>query len=91
MESFEIIKAISLPENLKWAWQKVKKFYSAEAAWKDEVEIASFELNLNQELNKISESFKAGKYKLSAIKPVPQPKKNNVRFLHESLNLVLKA
>ena len=77
MESIEIINAISRLENLKWAWQKVQKYYSTEAAWKDEAEIADFELNLNDNLLNIAKSFQAHHYTLSSIKPIPQPKKIN--------------
>jgi len=77
MNSKEIIDSIIRPENLFWAWQKVKNYYSTEAAWRDEIEISRFEINLRNELNSIAESFVTGIYTQSLIRPIPQPKKKN--------------
>jgi len=77
VEAREIAIAISSKENLEWAWGKVKRYYNSETAWKDDVEIAKFSLNLQSELEKIAADYISGKYVLSKIRPIPQPKKRD--------------
>ena len=38
--------ALSFPENLYWAWEKVRRFYYSMDGWYDELAIAQFEANL---------------------------------------------
>ena len=75
---------LTLPENLIWAWRKVKHSYLSSDVLYDHAELAAFELCLEAELQSILECFKVGRYELSSLKLVPQPKKpdknNNPRL-----------
>lgn len=64
-----------LPENLLWAWRKVRRAYRSTDALFHWGELAKFELCLEQELASIESQFRAGKYKMSPLILVPQPKK----------------
>lgn len=64
-----------LPENLNFAWIKAKQMIRVTDGYTYHAEVASFELNLKDELNSIREDFKNGTYRLSALLPLPRPKK----------------
>jgi hypothetical protein len=64
-------------ENLEWAWKKAKRFYRLGDVWYDEVEVARFEGNIENELKRIAGEFRAQNYRLSPLRPVPQPKRGN--------------
>jgi hypothetical protein len=64
-----------LPENLIWAWRKARRLYRQADALFDQSEVAAFDLNLERELDAIHEQFKRGRYKLSPLKLLPQPKR----------------
>lgn len=70
----DLIGQITNLENLYWAWEKAKHFYATEDAWYDEMEVAKFEANLDEELKLIRHEIKAGEYILSPLKPVAFPK-----------------
>src|SRR5258708_5802498 len=62
-------------ENLNWAWEKVRRYFRSEAAWRDELEIADFEANLGRELHEIAMQFAQGTYNPGLLRPFGQPKK----------------
>jgi hypothetical protein len=66
-------------DNLYWAWGKVRRYYRTMDAWSDEVSIAEFESNLEAELANIRRQFVAGRYRISPLRPLPQPKKADSR------------
>lgn len=72
-----LIEQIIQPENLQWAWKKVRQYYKKEAAWKNELEIISFEVNLREELESIAFDIENMQYQMKKIKPIPQPKKKD--------------
>jgi len=69
------IEQLTNPDNLYWAWDKVKKQYHRDGLWYNEIQLAHFEMNLRIELQKIAEDFRNNSYKLELIKPIPFPKK----------------
>lgn len=64
-----------LPENLLWAWRKVRRSYQTADGLFDQAELAGFELNLEAELASIRHDFETGGWKNRPIRLVPQPKK----------------
>lgn len=68
------LEDISNIENLYWAWEKVRNFFKPGEIWFDEFEVAEFELNLHENLTRISEDIKSGAFQLSKIKPIAFPK-----------------
>ncbi|NQT55026.1 MAG: hypothetical protein HQ551_02220 [Desulfobacteraceae bacterium] len=60
--------------NLRWAWEKVRNEARPGDIWFDVVELASFELDLERNLESISREFKRGYYRLNPIKPLAFPK-----------------
>lgn len=66
---------ILVPENLYYAWKKVRRLFQTADGFVDQVELASFELDLEAQLATIHEDFKSGNYKLQPLRPVPRPKK----------------
>ncbi len=69
-----LIGEITSMTNLYWAWEKTKWFYKPGDVWFDEIEVASFEANLSNELNSIKNDILSNKYQLDNLKPVPFPK-----------------
>jgi hypothetical protein len=73
-----------LPENLLWAWRKVRRAYAMADSLYDPAELAAFELSLEAELSAIRADFEAGRWVTSPLRLVPQPKKpdkdGNPRF-----------
>jgi hypothetical protein len=64
-------------ENLLWAWRKVAVFCETSDTWYDEGELREFELNLRENLLGIAEDFRRATYRTSALKPLPQPKRDS--------------
>lgn len=64
-----------LPENLLWAWRKVRRCYRMADGLYDQAEVAAFELNLEAELAAIRHDFATGNWKNRPVRLVPQPKK----------------
>src|ERR1022692_4436140 len=71
MEPFE---RLTSPENLYWAWGKVRRYYRTTDAWFNEAELAAFESNLETELGKLREQLRSKTYRTSPLLPLPQPK-----------------
>jgi hypothetical protein len=71
------IDAISSPENLFWAWEKVKQLYAMESVWFDDLELAHFEGTLREQFNSLHEDLKSGQYRCRALRPLPHPKGND--------------
>jgi hypothetical protein len=69
-----IIDKITDRDNLLWAWGKAKNAYQIGDIWFDEIDLATFESNLNSELNLIKEEILSRCYNISQIKPIPYPK-----------------
>lgn len=70
----KLIEKIIETENLHWAWKKTKKCFQVGDIWYDEIELAAFEANLYEEVEKIKGEIKSGSYILKPIKPLPFPK-----------------
>lgn len=70
----EIIEQISNIENLYWAWEKAKQAFKPEEIWFDEIELAKFEINLENELNSIKTEIENASYRMHPIKPASSPK-----------------
>ncbi|POR54089.1 RNA-directed DNA polymerase [Bosea psychrotolerans] len=68
-------ESLLLPENMLWAWRKIKRAYRSADCLFDQAELAQFELCLDAELDKIRRDFDAGIWKPAPLKLVPQPKK----------------
>ena len=62
-------------DNFIWAWHKVRRYYEATDGWYDEIEVAEFEAQLGSSLDSIRAQFAEGQYFMSAMTPLPQPKK----------------
>lgn len=77
-----LFDSLLLPDNLEWAWQKVKTYYRGLKEWHDEFEIAAFESELYRNLDSISASFTKQSYRLTPLRPLPQPKKSAEDGIH---------
>jgi hypothetical protein len=75
MSTGTLKEALVFPENLYWAWEKVRRFYRSIDGWYDELAVAKFEANLEPELRRIANDFKRGRYRMQPLRPLPQPKK----------------
>ena len=64
-----------LPENLLWAWRKVKRAYRTADSLYDQAAVAAFELDLEAQLESISIDFASGRWQGTPLRLVPQPKK----------------
>jgi hypothetical protein len=64
-----------LPENLNYAWIKVKNLYRSADGFVDMGELAAFELDLERRLLDIRRQFERGTYRLKKLRPLPRPKK----------------
>ena len=69
---------VALPDNLYWAWAKLKRHFRLGDVWFDELEMARFEANLDQELRRIADDFSNVRYSLSPLRPLPHPKADGV-------------
>lgn len=63
--------------NLQWAWAKAKRMYDAADGPVDWGAIATFELDLEAQLESIARDFEAARYKLEPLVLLPQPKKRD--------------
>lgn len=70
----EPFERLTSPENLYWAWGKVRRYYETTDAWFNEAEVAAFEVNLEAELGKIRGQFQSKHYRTAPLLPLPQPK-----------------
>lgn len=70
----KLIEKIVNTENLHWAWKKVKNNFQVGDIWYDEIELASFEANLYENLKSLKDEIQSGSFVLSPIKPLPFPK-----------------
>lgn len=70
----EPFERLTSPENLYWAWGKVRRYYETTDAWFNEAEVAAFEVNLETELGSIRDQFKSKRYGTAPLLPLPQPK-----------------
>lgn len=64
-----------LPENLNYAWIKVKNLYRSADGFVDTGELAAYELDLERRLLDIRRQFERGTYRLKKLRPLPRPKK----------------
>lgn len=68
-------KLLTSSENLIWAWRKAQRLYQSADVPYDVAELGAFELDLEAQLRSIRRDFRSGKYKLSPLVLLPQPKK----------------
>ncbi|MDD2383126.1 MAG: RNA-directed DNA polymerase [Sulfurospirillaceae bacterium] len=69
-----IIAEIVQLENLHWAWEKAKSFYQKHEHWYDQLELASFSANYENELKKIVQEIQQENYTLTPLQPIFFPK-----------------
>jgi len=60
--------------NLRWAYEKVRRASTLGDFWVDEIALSGFELELERNLLSIGAEFRKGRYRMSAIRPLPFPK-----------------
>lgn len=60
--------------NLRWAWDKVRNQAYPGDVWFDEVALASFELDLEENLRRIAADIQKGTFHTKPLKPLPYPK-----------------
>src|SRR4051812_48556683 len=60
--------------NLRWAWEKVKKASVPGDVWIDEAELASFEVQLGSELQRLEVDLRKGRYRVAPLRPMAFPK-----------------
>lgn len=60
--------------NLRWAWEKVKKASVPGDIWIDEAALASFELRLGSELERIAVDLRRGRFRVAPLRPMAFPK-----------------
>jgi len=72
----QTVLQLSSYENVVWAWYKLLSYYRQSEVWYDELELANFELQLDNELASLSEDLGSGKYAPKPIRPLPYPKRN---------------
>jgi hypothetical protein len=65
---------IAHPQNVLWAWFKVKNALRYADTWVDELAIWEFELHLDVNVQSISRSLADGTFRLDPVKPLPQLK-----------------
>lgn len=83
--SKSIIDNISTLENLHWGWQKLKSAYAnATDIWLNNIEIDTFEGELEENLKIIQEEILHGNYKLNPIYPVAYPKMKDEKLGHRT-------
>ena len=70
-------------ENFFWAWQKARASYSFDRTWYDEIELATFETNLKENLHALRDEFASGQYALRAARPVAFPKRGESSSNHQ--------
>lgn len=70
----ELIESIADPLNIHWAWRKYNKYLQHESIWFDEIELAEFDSNLEEQIDKLSSEFISCTYKPFPIKPIALPK-----------------
>lgn len=68
------IGKVSEQVNLRWAWEKVRKASVPGDVWVNEIELADFELQLEQNLEGIAADLKSGSYRMSDLRPMAFPK-----------------
>lgn len=71
----KLFDMLLLPENLIWAWRKVKRSYLRSDVIYDHLELAEFELLLEEKLADIASDFENRTYALESLKILPHPKK----------------
>lgn len=70
----EFLDKVTDQLNLRWAWEKVRHQAQPGEIWFDEIELASFDLKLEFNLQSIAKEIKRGAYKMTPLKPLPFPK-----------------
>lgn len=68
---------VQLPENLVWAWRKVQRLSHEFDSIVDYPELAAFELDLERQLQLMGKQLAGGRYRLSPLRPIPQPKRKD--------------
>ena len=70
-----VYERLLLPENLNYAWNKTKRLCSMFDGYTNHLELADFEVNLEQRIKDIQQRFKQGRWRTRALRPLPRPKK----------------
>ncbi|WP_374005637.1 RNA-directed DNA polymerase [Delftia lacustris] len=61
-------------QNMRWAWEKVKRASVPGDIWIDEADLAAFEVHLGRELHLLAEDLRSRKFRISPIRPMAFPK-----------------
>ena len=77
-------------ENLSWAWRKARRLISSADSPYDAAELAAFELDLENQLRSIAAEFDRGRYKLSPLVLLPQPKKPDRQRMRQSFYVTVR-
>jgi hypothetical protein len=72
----QAVERLTSYENLVWAWQKLVNIYRRSEVWFDEIELASFELHLDSELESLADNLESGNFTTRPLRPLPQPKRD---------------
>src|SRR3954469_25422740 len=75
MSDGNLREALVFPENLYWAWERVRRFYRRIDGCYDELAVAQFEANLERELRNICKDLERGHYRMQPMRPCPSPKR----------------
>lgn len=63
--------------NLRWAWEKVRRTSTPGDVWIDEIELAGFEVQLEDSLQSIADEIRKGRFRLRPLRPMSFPKNPN--------------
>ena len=74
----DLLDAICSKENLILAWRRVENSFSHGRIWFDELELAAYKFNLQENIRDLSERMRNGNYQMRPIIPAPYPKGTSV-------------
>lgn len=72
MHSF--VSQVCDQQNMRWAWEKVKRASVPGDIWIDEADLAYFEVHLGRELQSLGDDLLSRKFRMSPIRPMAFPK-----------------
>ena len=73
----DLLEDVTKQENLCWAWLKALSMYESDDILTDDLEVADFEMKLEESLTSIAEDLRSGIYKLRPLIPLAHPKGND--------------
>ena len=82
----DLLDAICSKENLILAWRRVENSFSHGRIWFDELELAAYKFNLQENIRDLSERMRNGNYQMRPIIPAPYPKGTSVNAESDNQN-----